>query len=62
MPIARRTSFATLLFAAAVDTATFIATADIVLEGGDLLSVVAPAAPDATLADSGFTLAGALVA
>ena len=51
-------SFATMRFAAAADTAAFIAVAETVLEPGDVLSVVAPATPDAALADVGFTLAG----
>jgi len=55
------TSIATMRFAAASDTATFIAAAENVLEAGDVLSIVAPATPDATLADVGSTLAGALV-
>ena len=50
------TSFATMRFAAAADTATFIAVAETVLEPGDVLSVVAPASPDAMLADVGFAL------
>ncbi|WP_337875605.1 hypothetical protein [Elioraea sp.] len=54
------TSFATMRFAASASTAVFIAASEIVLEPGDVLSVVAPASPDATLADVGFTLAGAL--
>ncbi|MEX2647555.1 MAG: hypothetical protein WD673_00920 [Alphaproteobacteria bacterium] len=55
------TSFGTMRFAASATTATFIAASEIVLEPGDVLGVVAPASPDATLADVGFTLAGALV-
>jgi hypothetical protein len=56
------TSFATMRFAAGADTATFISATEIILEPGDVLSVVAPATADATLADVGFTLAGVLVA
>ena len=55
------TSIATMRFAAAADTATFIAASETVLEPGDVLSVVAPATPDATLADVGLTIAGTLV-
>jgi hypothetical protein len=54
------TSFATMRFAAGADTATFIAATETVLEPGDVLSVVAPGSPDATLSDVGFTLAGVL--
>jgi hypothetical protein len=48
-------------FPAAADTATFIAASETVLEPGDMLSVVATATPDATLADVGFNLVGMLV-
>ncbi|MEX2647557.1 MAG: hypothetical protein WD673_00930 [Alphaproteobacteria bacterium] len=55
------TSFGTMRFAASAATARFFAASEIVLDPGDVLSVVAPASPDATLADVGFPLAGALV-
>ncbi len=39
------------------EVSTFLAATETVLEPGDMLSVVAPATPDATLAEVGFTLA-----
>ncbi len=51
-------SFATMRFAAAADTASLIAATETVLEPGDVLSVVAPRTPDATLNDIGFSIAG----
>jgi len=53
-------SFGTMRFAASATTATFIAASETILDPGDVLSVVAPASPDATLSDLGFTLAGTL--
>lgn len=53
-------SFGTMRFAASAATAIFVAASETILDPGDVLSVVAPASPDATLADVGFTLAGAL--
>ena len=54
-------STATMRFAAAATSATFIAASETVLEPGQVFSVVAPSTPDATLAGIGFTLAGSLV-
>ncbi len=54
-------SFGTMRFPAASVAATFIVAADTLFEPGDLLSVHAPATPDAALADIGATLAGTLV-
>ncbi|GIX11749.1 hypothetical protein [Elioraea sp.] len=54
-------SVGTIRFAASAPTAIFIAASEIVLEPGDLLEVIAPASPDATLADIAVTLAGTLV-
>jgi hypothetical protein len=55
------TSFAIMRFAGGASTATFIAASETVLEPGDVLSVIAPPTPDATLADVGFSLARSLV-
>ena len=54
-------SSAAMRFAAASTSGTFIAASETVLEPGQVLSVVAPSTPDATLAGIGFTLAGSLV-
>jgi hypothetical protein len=55
------TSIGTVRFPAGSATATFIAASAVTCEPGDRLTVVAPATPDATLADIAVTLAGALV-
>lgn len=54
-------SIGTIRFAASASTAVFIAASETILEPGDLLEVIAPASPDATLADIAITLAGTLV-
>lgn len=54
-------SVGTIRFAASASTAVFIAASETVLEPGDILEVIAPASPDATLADIIVTLAGTLV-
>lgn len=51
-------SFGTMRFAAAGSVATFICAAGASFSAGDVLTVVAPAVPDATAADLGFLLAG----
>lgn len=51
-------SFGTMRFAASGTTATFIAASSTSFAAGDVLTVVAPATPDATLANIGFALAG----
>lgn len=51
-------SVGTMRFAAAGTTATFIAASPASFAAGDILTVVAPATPDATLADVGYSLAG----
>jgi hypothetical protein len=48
----------TVRFAAAGTTATFIFSAQAVLAAGDVLTLIAPAAPDATIANISITLAG----
>lgn len=52
-------NFGNITFAANANVATFTSTLTS-LVAGDKLTVVAPASPDATLADIGFTLVGAL--
>jgi Collagen triple helix repeat (20 copies) len=51
-------SVATIRFAAGATVASFIAVAPIVTASGDMIAIVAPATPDATLADVGFVLVG----
>jgi hypothetical protein len=51
-------SVGTMRFAAAGTSATFIMASQQVFSAGDIMTVVAPASPDATLADVSFVLAG----
>lgn len=51
-------SFGTMRFAAAGTTASFISASGSTFAAGDILTVVAPGSPDATLASVGFSLAG----
>lgn len=55
-------SIGTIRFPAGAATATFLAASAVTFDPSDRLTVVAPATPDATLADIAVTLAGALVA
>ena len=52
------TSIGTIRFAASASTSVFIAASETVLEPGDLLEVIAPVSPDATLADIAIALTG----
>lgn len=54
------TSFATVRFAAASTTATFVGSVLTLAEAGDEITLVAPAVPDATLASVYGTLMGYL--
>lgn len=51
-------SFGTMRFAASATTATFIAASPVSFVAGDILTVVAPATRDASLADIGFVISG----
>jgi hypothetical protein len=51
-------SVGTMRFAAAGTTASFIMASQTSFAAGDILTLVAPASPDATLANIGFALAG----
>lgn len=52
-------SVGTIRFAAAATTSTFIAASGPSFAAGDILSIIAPASPDATLANIGVVLVGA---
>lgn len=51
-------SVGTMTFASAATTATFDMASETVFDPGDVLTVIAPSSPDATLSDISFTLAG----
>ena len=52
------TSFGTMRFAASATTCTFVGVSATSFAAADVLTVIAPASPDADLADMGWTLAG----
>lgn len=52
---------ATLRFAAAGTTITIVGGTATTIAAGDIILITAPASPDATLADVGFTLTGLLI-
>jgi len=51
-------SFGTMLFGAQGTTASFISVAGATFNAGDVLKVIAPASPDATLSGPSFLLSG----
>jgi hypothetical protein len=51
-------SVGTMTFATAATAATFDMASETVFDAGDVLTVIAPSSPDATLADISFVLAG----
>jgi len=51
---------ATMAFAAGATSASFAMTSATSVAGGDVLTIIAPAAPDATLANLAWTLSGTL--
>jgi len=54
------TAIGTMTFAAAATTASFIMTSATSFAAGDVLTITAPATPDATLANLAWTLSGTL--
>lgn len=54
------TNWATMVFAAAGTTATFVAATPPSFAAGDILTVTGPATADATLEDIGFVLVGSI--
>jgi hypothetical protein len=52
------TNVGTMVFAPSADTATFTMNSATVFNAGDVLTIVAPAAPDATLANLAWTIMG----
>lgn len=56
------TEVGTVTFAAAGTTGTYAAAADFTIAPGELFKIVAPATPDATLADITFTVTGTTTA